>query len=256
MIEIQNLSKKFGDVAALNNISIQADGGILGVCGPKGAGKSTLLGIIAGVLPFSEGEVSVFGAELPKDATTRCKLIGYLNENAPVFKEMTPCEFLMFVGEAKKIPYEKLFKQMNEVIELTELTDVKDTYIEHLSYGERKILGIAATLLGNPKIVVLDSPFLGLNARELSTIKAIIKMLGEIKTVVISSRNLAEIADVCSNVALLLDGELFAFGAPDEIPEIPAQTSSEEASEADAEEETEEVLDEEEAETETEKEGE
>ena len=220
MIEIQNLSKKFGNITALNDVSFKLDGGILGVCGEKGSGKSTLLRIIAGVLPTSDGNVLIFDSELPKDAVSRAKLVGYLDENAPVFKEMTPCEFLMFVGEAKKIPYEKLFKQVNEVIELTELTTLKDTYIEHLTFGERKILGIAATLLGNPKVVVLDTPLLGLNARELSTIKAIIKMLGEIKTVVISSRNTAEISDLSSKIALLQGGELIAFASPEEIPEI------------------------------------
>lgn len=227
MIEIQNLSKKFGELAVLNDVSFKLDGGVLGVCGEKGSGKSTLLSIIAGVLPASEGKVLFFDSELPKDAISRAKLVGYLDENAPIFKEMTPCEFLMFVGEAKKIPYEKLFKQVNEVIELTELTEVKDTYIEHLTLGQRKILGIAQTLLGNPKVVVLDTPFLGLNARELSTIKAIIKMLGEIKTVVISSRTDALISDICSKIALLQNGELVAFASPDELAEIEPEDPTE-----------------------------
>ena len=226
MIEIQNLSKKFGELTVLNDVSFKLDGGVLGVCGENGSGKSTLLSIIAGVLPASEGKVLLFDSELPKDAISRAKLVGYLDENAPIFKEMTPCEFLMFVGEAKKIPYEKLFKQVNEVIELTELTEVKDTYIEHLTLGQRKILGIAQTLLGNPKVVVLDTPFLGLNARELSTIKAIIKMLGEIKTVVISSRTNALISDICSKIVLLQNGELVAFASPDELAEIEPEESA------------------------------
>ena len=240
MIEIQNLSKKFGDVTALSNVSLQAYGGVLGVCGKAGSGKSTLLGIIAGILPSSCGEVSVLGAAIPSDPFARCKLVGYLNENAPVFKEMTPCEFLMFIGESKKIPYEKLFKQVTEVIELTNLYDVKDTYIEHLTYGERKILSIAATLLGNPKVIVLDSPLLGLSAREAKTIKAIIKMLGEIKTVVISSRSVKEIADISSKIALLKNGELVALDYPDKLPEINEEEIVEEAEDVeDAEEEVE-----------------
>lgn len=227
MIETQHLSKKFGELTALNDVSFKLDGGVLGVCGEKGSGKSTLLSIIAGVLPTTDGKVLIFDSELPKDSISRAKLVGYLDQNAPVFNEMTPCEFLMFVGEAKKIPYEKLFKQVNEVIELTELTSLKDTYIEYLGFGERKILGIAATLLGNPKVVVLDTPLIGLNPHELSTIKAIIKMLGEIKTVVISSRSALEVADLCSKVALLSNGELLAFASPDELAEMEDKESVE-----------------------------
>ena len=228
MIEIQNLSKKFGDLTALNDISFKLDTGVLGVCGKAGSGKSTLLSIIAGILPASDGKVFISDSELPDNAIARAKLVGYLDENAPVFKEMTPCEFLMFVGEAKKIPYEKLFKQVNEVIELTELTAVKDTYIEHLTFGERKILCIAQTLLGNPKVVVLDSPLLGLNAREASTIKAIIKMLGEIKTVVISSRGIKELSGLSSKIALLENGELVAFASADELLTINTDEHSSE----------------------------
>ena len=102
MIETQHLSKKFGELTALNDISFKLDGGVLGVCGEKGSGKSTLLSIIAGVLPTTDGKVLIFDSELPKDAISRAKLVGYLDQNAPVFNEMTPCEFLMFVGEAKK----------------------------------------------------------------------------------------------------------------------------------------------------------
>lgn len=240
MIEIQNLSKKFGDLTALNDISFKLDTGVLGVCGKAGSGKSTLLSIIAGILPASDGKVFISDSELPDNAIVRAKLVGYLDENAPVFKEMTPCEFLMFVGEAKKIPYEKLFKQVNEVIELTELTAVKDTYIEHLTFGERKILCIAQTLLGNPKVVVLDSPLLGLNAREASTIKAIIKMLGEIKTVVISSRGIKELSGLSSKIALLENGELVAFASADELLTINTDEHSSENPEQEPVETTEE----------------
>lgn len=210
MIEIQNLSKKFGDITVLDNISLSAEG-VLGVCGDADSGKSTLLGIIAGAVPATEGQILIGGKELPADATRLAKTVGYLVEGAPLFNELTACEFLSFIGQAKRIPEEKLLRQIDEVIELTELTRVKDVYIEHITQSERKILGIAGTLLGNPKVVVLDEPFAGLDAHGLSIMRAIIKMLGEIKTVVISAKNPSSIFAVCDRIVVLSDGQISEY---------------------------------------------
>ena len=220
MIEIKNLSKKFGDVTVLDNITLSAEG-VLGICGNKGSGKSTLLGIIAGFIPATEGQVFTNGSELPADPAKLAKTVGYLPEGAPAFAELTVYEFLAFIGQAKKIPEEKLFRQIDEVIELAELSRAKDVYIQHLSISERKILGIAATLLGNPKLIVLDEPFKELDPHSLSIIRAIIKMLGEIKTVVLSSENETDISGVCNNVLVLESKE--------SVPEIePEETEDEE----------------------------
>ena len=220
MIEIKNLSKKFGEVTVLDNISLSAEG-VLGICGNKGSGKSTLLGIIAGFIPATEGQILINGSELPTEPVKLAKTVGYLPEGAPAFAELTGYEFLAFIGQAKKIPDEKLFRQIDEVIELAELSRVKDVYIQHLSTSERKILGIAATLLGNPKLIVLDEPFRELDPHSLSIIRAIIKMLGEIKTVVLSSENETDVSGVCNNVLVLESKE--------SVPEIePEETEDEE----------------------------
>ena len=202
MIEIKSLSKKFGDVTVIDNVSIAADG-VLGICGNTASGKSTLLGIIAGFVPASEGQVLINGEKLPNDPLRIAKAVGYMPEGAPAFSHLTVSEFLAFVGQAKKINEEKLFRQIDEVIELAELTRIKDVYIQHLTPSERKILGIAAALLGNPKIVILDEPFSDLDAHSLSIMKAIIKMLGEIKTVVISAKNQSELCGICNNIITL-----------------------------------------------------
>ena len=207
MIEIKNLSKKFGDLTVLDNVSLNAEG-ILGVCGDAGSGKSTLLGIIAGVIPATEGQILINERELPVEPVAMSKAVGYLVQGSPVFSELTTYQFLTFIGEAKKIPKEKLFRQIDEVIELAELTRVKDVYITHLSQSDRKIIGIAQTLLGNPKIVVLDEPFADLDAGASSTMKAIIKMLGEIKTVVISSKAPSDISSVCDSIVVLSGGRI------------------------------------------------
>ena len=202
MIEIKNLSKKFGDTVVLDDISLSANG-VLGICGGAGSGKSTLLGIIAGTIPATAGEILIDGKALPSEPLKLSKAVGYLSAGAPAFSEFTVYEFLHFIGKAKKISEEKLLRQIDEVIELTELTKIKDVYIEHLSLSQRKIVGIAQTLLGNPKVVVLDEPFAGIDAEALTTMKAIIKMLGDIKTVVISSRNQSGIASVCGDIFVL-----------------------------------------------------
>ncbi len=207
MIEIKNLSKKFGDLTVLDNVSLKAEG-VLGICGDAGSGKSTLLGIIAGVIPATEGQILINEKELPLEPVALSKAAGYLVQGSPVFSELTVYQFLMFIGEAKKIPAQKLFRQIDEVIELAELTRIKDVYITHLSQSDRKITGIAQTLLGNPKIVVLDEPFADLDAGASSTMKAIIKMLGEIKTVVISSKNPSDISSVCDEIVVLSGGRI------------------------------------------------
>ena len=207
MIEIKNLSKKFGDLTVLDNVSLKAEG-VLGICGDSGSGKSTLLSVIAGVIPATEGQILINEKKLPEDPFALSKAVGYLVQGSPIFSELTVSQFLTFIGEAKKIPAQKLFRQIDEVIELTELTRVKDVYITHLPLSDRKIIGIAQTLLGNPKVVVLDEPFSDLDAGAISTMKAIIKMLGEIKTVVISSKSPSVISSICDNIVVLSNGRI------------------------------------------------
>ena len=205
MIESINLTKKYGDVTALEDVSFTADRGVLGVCGARGAGKSSLLAIIAGALPYSSGEITV------NEYAPNPKGCGYLMEENPMFEDMSVSEFLMFIGESKKVPYEKLYRQIKEVIELCDLDAIKDAPISALKSGSKKMVGIASTLLGNPQTIVLDEPFAGMTRRELPTAKAIIKMLGEIKTVVLSSSFPTDIADVCSSIILLSSGKLVAY---------------------------------------------
>jgi ABC-2 type transport system ATP-binding protein len=204
LIESINLTKKYGNVTALENVSFTAERGVLGVCGARGAGKSSLLAIIAGALPYSSGELTVNGDD---PAPNSC---GYLMEENPMFKDMSVSEFLVFIGESKKIQYEKLYRQIKEVIDLCELDEIKDMPISAIKTGDKKMVGIASSLLGNPKLIVLDEPFAGMTRRELSTAKAIIKMLGDIKTVVISSSFPTDISDVCSDIILLSSGKLVA----------------------------------------------
>ena len=217
MIEIRNLTKAFGSTTALEDVSLSADGGILGVCGLAGAGKSTLLGLVSGLYLASSGNVIINGTPIMPQIDIAKKRVGSLLQEAPLFDEMTAQEYLLFIGETKKIDYEKLYRQIDEVLDLFDLSEEKEHPISSLSKGKKKALAIAQTLLGNPEIVVLDEPFLGLSAREASAMKQIIKMLGEIKTVVIASRFPSAISEICDSIAILSDGQLVAHDTPDAL---------------------------------------
>ena len=199
MIEIKNLSKRFNDVAVFENLSYSFDGKILGICGDKSSGKTTLLSIICGVIPPSEGEVLVCGKDLSKDTKLANSTVGYCLESFPsplMPGEMTPVEFLKFVGEAKGISPNKLSKQIDSALDIVSLVDVKKSYINSLTFTQRKMLGVAQALLGNPDIIVLDDPFTGLAKHDRRVMKNIILTLSEIKTIIISYRT----EDMCSSI--------------------------------------------------------
>ena len=236
MIEIKNLSKQFGSTEALKDVSFAFDGKVLGVCG---TGKTVLLNIICGVVPSTEGEV-LFSSESEAEATSLTKNdIGYLLEDSPTPSEMTPVEFSTFIGKAKNVSKSKLSKQINTVLDIAKLSEVKGVYVEHLSVFERKLLGVAETLLGNPSLIVLDDPFSALTKQERRSMRQLIKTIGEIKPVIVSAKNISELFDVCEKIVLLSDGELLAYGTPNEVIPVFANNETDDAEDADSLEEAE-----------------
>ena len=207
MIEIKSLSKQFGSTEVLKAISFSFDGKILGVCG---SGKTTLLNIISGVIPCTEGEVLVSGDDETSVSTVVKNDVGYLIENSPMPSEMTPVDFLNFVGASKGISKQSLKKQIDTVLDIIKLTESKNVCIEHLNTFERKLLGVAQALLGNPGLVVLDNPFYDLTKAEKRTIRQLIKTIGELKTVIVSASTLSDFSDICDKIAYLSYGELLA----------------------------------------------
>ncbi len=209
MIEVKNLTKKYGDNTVLEDITLSFEsGGVHGILGPKGAGKSTLADIISGCLLSSEGSALIDGKDSFYDIEAKRK-ISYLPELPPLYPNMTVYEYLVFVGEAKTVDYDKLYRNVNSVMELTGTVDIKKTLIKNLSKGDKKRVGIAQTMLGNPDVIILDEPFAYLSADQTLEICDIIKKLGEIKTVVISTQRLSDVlALCCSDVAILSGGKL------------------------------------------------
>ena len=211
MIEVRNLTKKYGDHTAVNHLSFRIEKGkIYGLLGPNGAGKSSTMNMITGCLAPTEGTVLIGGHDLLKEPQKAKRHIGYLPEMPPLYVEMTPYEYLVFVAEAKGLSKDKAERQAETAMQLTGLTDMADRLIRNLSKGYRQRVGIAQAMLGNPDVIILDEPTVGLDPQQIIEIRDLIRRLGEIKTVILSSHILAEIEAVCDHVMIISHGTLVA----------------------------------------------
>jgi ABC-2 type transport system ATP-binding protein len=218
LIEVKHLTKIYGEKKALDDVSFKvANGKIYGLLGPNGAGKSTTMNIMTGCLAATEGTVKINGFDIYRDAVKAKQLIGYLPELPPLYEDMTPAEFLAFVAEAKGVDPERVARQVREVMESTDITDMKDRLIRNLSKGCRQRVGIAQAILGNPEIIILDEPTVGLDPKQLVEIRGLIRRLGESRTVIVSSHILAEVSELCDELLVISDGRLVAQGALSEL---------------------------------------
>ena len=225
MIEVKNLTKAYGTRVAVDGISFQINNGkIYGLLGSNGAGKSTTMNLLTGCLAPTSGRVKINGFDMQTDPVKAKKYIGYLPEIPPFYEEMTPLEYLTFVAEAKGVSYERGVRQVNEVMELVQLNAVRNRLISHLSKGNRQRVGIAQALLGNPDIVILDEPTVGLDPAQINEIRALVRRLGEKKTVIISSHLLSEIEALCDHVLILSEGKLVANAPLEELREGGGKT--------------------------------
>ncbi len=211
MIQVNSLVKRYSGNTVLDNLSFTiGDRGIHGLLGTNGAGKSTTMNILTGCIPATSGSVLIDGHDIATEPTEVKRRIGYLPEHPPLYPDMTPYEYLVFVAEAKKVSYDRLYRQVEEAMELTGIDGVRSRLIRNLSKGYLQRIGIAQTLLGNPDIIILDEPTSGLDPKQLTEIRGLIKMLGKIKTVIISSHILAEISEICDDVIIIAHGKLVA----------------------------------------------
>ena len=211
MIEVKNLTKKYGNNVAVDDVSFKIrNGKIYGFLGPNGAGKSTTMNIIAGCLAATDGTVLINGCDICNDPIEAKKQIGYLPEIPPLYADMTPFEYLHFVAEAKGVPAGKIDRQVNDAMKQTGITHMKDRLISGLSKGYKQRVGIAQAMLGNPEIIILDEPTVGLDPQQIIDIRALIRRLGETKTVILSSHILAEIREVCDQIIIISRGKVVA----------------------------------------------
>lgn len=211
MIEVKNLTRVYGNHTAVDNISFTVeDGKIYGFLGPNGAGKSTTMNMITGCLSITSGEILINGFDIFKEPEKAKKCIGYLPEIPPLYTDMTPYEFLMFVAGAKGVKASERKNAVKKALEDTGLTHMKDRLIKNLSKGYRQRVGIAMAIVSNPEIVILDEPTVGLDPIQIIEIRDLIKSLAKDHTVILSSHILSEIKAVCDDVIIINKGKIIA----------------------------------------------
>lgn len=219
MIEVKNVTKRYGAVKALDDISFTADSGeVLGLLGPNGAGKSTTMNIMTGYLSANEGTVLIDGVDILEDPKEAKAKIGYLPEIPPLYPDMTVRKYLEFIFELKKVRLPKK-EHIDEVMQVVKIGDVENRVIRNLSKGYRQRVGFAAALLGNPPVLILDEPTVGLDPKQIIDIRKLIKSLGKKHTIIFSSHVLSEVSAVCDRVVMISNGKIVADAATDKISE-------------------------------------
>ena len=221
MIEVTNLTKKYGDHIAVDHLSFRVEKGqIYGFLGPNGAGKSTTMNIITGYLAATEGTVTIDGKDVQKDPEEAKRSIGYLPELPPLYVDMTVREYLDFVAELKKVPKKERKQQIDEVMEMTQITDMQQRLIRNLSKGYRQRVGLAQAILGYPEVIILDEPTVGLDPKQIIEIRDLIRKLGENHTVILSSHILSEVSAVCDHIMIIAHGKLVASDSPENLQKL------------------------------------
>ncbi|MCD8018627.1 MAG: ABC transporter ATP-binding protein [Clostridiales bacterium] len=212
MIEVRNLTKRYGSHLAVSDLSFDiTPGKIYGFLGPNGAGKSTTMNIMTGCLAATSGDVKVGGYDIFEQPREAKSLIGYLPEMPPLYMDQTAEEYLYFVARAKGLKKKEIEAELDRVIEETHIENVSGKLIKHLSKGYRQRVGIAQALIGNPEVIILDEPTVGLDPAQIIEIRDLIKTLGEKHTVILSSHILSEVQAICDEVLIIHQGKLVAF---------------------------------------------
>lgn len=218
MVKVENISKRYGNHYAVRNLSFEIEKGqVYGFLGPNGAGKSTTMNIMTGYIAASEGSVEINGHDILKDAEEAKKCIGYLPELPPLYMDMTVKEYLTFAAELKGVAKTERKEQITLVMEKTFITDMADRLIKNLSKGYRQRVGLAQAMLGNPDIIILDEPTVGLDPKQINEIRELIRSLKEEHAVILSSHILSEVAEVCDKLIIIAKGHMIASGTRDEL---------------------------------------
>lgn len=217
MVEVRNLTKRYGANLAVDHVSFSIEeGSIVGFLGPNGAGKSTTMNIINGYLSATEGSVTVSGKNTLDDPNEVKRMIGYLPEQPPLYLDMTVKEYLNFVYELKKAEQPRK-EHIEEICRLVKIDNVYNRLVGNLSKGYKQRVGIAQALIGNPPVLILDEPTVGLDPKQIIEIRTLIKNLGRNHTVILSSHILPEVQAVCERIIVINNGKLVADGATDTL---------------------------------------
>lgn len=218
MITVKNVCKKYGSFVAVDNISFEInDGEIIGLLGPNGAGKSTTMNMLTGFIEPTSGEILINGFNISKKSKKAKANIGYMPENVPLYKDLTVKEFINYMAELKYVKGKDKKNMVSDIMAKTNLTDVQNKLIKNLSRGYKQRVSMAGALVGNPKILILDEPTVGLDPKQITEIRDLIKSLAKDHTIIISSHILSEISQMCKKVIILNKGKLIAIDTPENL---------------------------------------
>ena len=216
MIEVKNITKKYGNFTAVNNISFEInEGEIIGLLGPNGAGKSTTMNMITGYIEPTEGEIIINGNNISKNPKKAKAQIGYMPEGVPLYSDLTVKEFVTYMAELKKVDRKTRKEKVEKIIEQTGLKDVEKKLTRNLSRGYKQRVSMAGALVGEPPILILDEPTVGLDPKQITEIRALIKELGKTHTVILSSHILSEVSQICNKVIIINKGKIVAVDTPE-----------------------------------------
>src|SRR5574344_177499 len=218
VIEVKNVTKKYGSFTAVDNISFKVqDGEVVGFLGPNGAGKSTTMNMITGYTEPTEGTVIVNGYDVLKKPSKAKGEIGYMPEGVPLYSDLTVKEFVTYMAELKKVSKKQKKEEVEKVIEETGLKDVEKKLIRNLSRGYKQRVSMAGALVGSPDVLILDEPTVGLDPKQITEIRNLIKSLGKQHTVILSSHILSEVSQICERVIIINKGEIVAVDTPENL---------------------------------------
>ena len=218
MIEVENIKKSYGKIIAVNNVSFKVnDGEIVGLLGSNGAGKTTTLNIISGYSEPERGRVLINGIDVDKEGKKAKQDIGYMPENIPLYQDLTVREYLNFICDLKKVKKQDKEKEIEEIIARTGLESVKDRLIKNISRGYKQRVSFAGAIVGNPNVVILDEPTVGLDPKQIKEIRELIRDLKNDHCVIFSSHILSEVQNICDRVVIIDNGEIIAQGTPEEL---------------------------------------
>ncbi len=218
MIEVEHLTKKYGDLVAVRDLSFKvAKGRIWGLLGPNAAGKTTTMRVLTGYIPATEGKATVAGFDVFEQPNAVKRVTGYLPEVVPLYPEMTVSEYLSFVAALKQVPSAKRKPALDRAIQVSGLSEVKGKLIKFISRGFKQRVGIAQALIHNPDVLILDEPTIGLDPAQIIQIRELIKSLKGDHTIILSTHILAEVTQTCDGVVIINEGRLMASGSLEEL---------------------------------------
>ncbi len=226
MIEVKNVTKKYGSFTAVDNISFDVkDGEVVGFLGPNGAGKSTTMNMITGFIEPTDGQIIINGNDISKKPKKAKKQIGYMPENVPLYYDLTVKEFVTYMAELKFVKRQDKKEQVEKVIKETGLESVQKKLIKNLSRGYKQRVSMAGALVGDPDVIILDEPTVGLDPKQITEIRNLIKELGKKHTVILSTHILPEVSQICERVVIINKGKIVAVDTPENLEKMTKENN-------------------------------